>query len=549
MHAEPTGQYGRIGRRGVLRAAGAGAGVLAFSAILSACAPQRPEGGEPADGTAARGSDAPIRTLTLALPSSLSTLDVSRESGILNYVVACLAQESLLSVGPTGKLGPGLAESWKQPDATTYVYTLRRDAKFSDGTPVTTDDVLASIDAARDTGSGLAYAWADVASVRATGAREITVRLKHPDAAFAWTPTPGTLLISSKAFLTRNKGKVGTPRTLLLGSGPYRVTSFAADDHVALERNDHWWGDRPSVRTLKLSFVPDAGTRLVAMKSGSVDGALSLPSDEARSWEREARVTYTGDRSVVALAFDTARAPFDDVHVRRAFAHAADRAGMTKGILHGKAEVASTLVSPDMWGDLLTADAVGTAYDKLPAWDFDLDLARAELAKSAHKDGFTVDLTYPSSGPQLGKAALALAASLKELGITLNVKETTLEQWIADLVPGKKPLQFLWYYPVTGDPAELTNAYLDSGATPTNLPHYANRTVDKALATARKTVDPAVRGTHLMTAVTAAAADLPYLPLWWAQTATAFSKDLVFEEPGPFALVGPWATRVKKAAA
>lgn len=545
MHSEPNGQ---IERRGVLRAAGAGIGVLAVSAILSACSPQKPEGDGPADGTAARGADTPIDTLTLALPSSVSTLDVSRESGILNYVVACLAQESLLSVGPTGKLQPGLAESWKQPDATTYVYTLRRDAKFSDGTEVTADDVLASIEAARNEGSGLAYAWAGVASVRATGAREITVRLKKPDAAFSWTPTPGTLLISGKAFLARNEGKVGTPKSLLLGSGPYRVTSFAPDDHVALERNDHWWGDRPSVRSLKLSFIPDAGTRLVAMKSGSVDGALDLPSDEARTWESAAEVAYTGDRSVVALAFDTARAPFDDIHVRKAFAHAADRAGMTKGILHGRAEVASTLVSPDMWGDLLTADAVDTAYGKLPAWDFDLDLARAELAKSAHGGGFGLDLTYPSSGPQLGKAALALAASLKELGITLNVKETTLEQWIADLLPGKKPLQFLWYYPVTGDPAELTNAYLDGQATATNLPHYANGVVDKALAAARTTVDPTARGAHLMTAVTAAAADLPYLPLWWAQTATAFSKDLVFEEPGPFALVGPWATRVKKAA-
>ncbi|MFJ8860137.1 ABC transporter substrate-binding protein [Streptomyces sp. NPDC102451] len=545
MHSGPNGL---IGRRGVLRAAGAGIGVLAFSAVLSACSPQKPEGSGSADGTAGQGTDDPVDTLTLALPSSVSTLDVSRESGILNYVVACLVQESLLSVGPTGKLLPGLAESWKQPDATTYVYTLRRDAKFSDGTPVTTDDVLASVEAARDDASGLAYAWADVASVKATGAREITVRLKKPDAAFAWTPTPGTLLISSKAFLSRNKGKVGTPRTLLLGSGPYKVTSFAADDHVGLERNDDWWGDRPSVRSLKLSFIPDAGTRLVAMKSGSVDGALGLPSDEARSWEADAQVTYTGDRSVVALAFDTAKAPFDDVHVRKAFAHAADRAGMTKGILHGKAEVASTLVSPDMWGDLLDADAVDAAYDELPAWDFDLGLARAELAKSAHKDGFSVDLSYPGSGPQLGKAALALAASLKELGITLNVKETTLEQWIADLLPGKKPLQFLWYYPVTGDPAELTNAYLDGRATATNLPHYDSPVVDTALAAAREATDPAARGAHLMTAVTTSAADLPYLPLWWAQTATAFSKDLVFEEPGPFALVGPWATRVKKAA-
>ncbi|MER5945503.1 ABC transporter substrate-binding protein [Streptomyces sp. NPDC001904] len=537
---------GRFSRRGVLRVAGAGAGVLAASVVVSACSPQRKDGG--ARGTAARGTDTPVEKLTLALPSSLSSLDISREAGILNYLVAALVQESLLAVGPTGELEPGLAASWKQPDAKTYVYTLRSGAAFSDGAEVTTDDVIASIEAARAEGSALAYAWANVASVKATGDREITIRLKAADAAFAWTPTPGTLLISSKAFLAENKGKVGTAKTLLLGTGAYKVTSFVPDDHVQLERNGAWWGDTPSVRTLKLSFIPDAGTRLVAMKSGSVDGALNLPSDEARSWESTAEVTYTGDRSVVALAFDTAKAPFDDVHVRRAFAYAADRSGMVRGILHGKAEVASTLVSPQMWGDLLDEGKVKRGYAALPAFDHSIEAARAELAKSRHKDGFSLDLSYPNSGPQLGKAALALADALKELGITLKVKEVTLEQWIADLVPGKKPLQFLWYFPVTGDPAELTDSYLASAASATNLPHFENADVDDALARARTETDKAERGRLLLGALQDAAPELPYLPLWWAQTATALAPEYVLEEPGAFALVGPWAARVKKTA-
>ncbi len=528
-------------------------GLLAASGVLAACAPQRPASGEGTSGAGsaeARGTDAVIDRLTLALPSSISTLDVGRESGVLNYLVAVLAQESLLSVSPSGELGPGLAASWKQPDARTYVYTLRKGVVFSDGTPLTADDVVASIDAVRDpdSGSSLSYAYAGVESVKATGDEEVTIRLSAPDAMFLWTTTAGGLLVSSRAFLARNKGKVGTSRTLLLGTGPYRVTGFAADDHVLLERNDAWWGEKPAVRSLKLSFVPDAGTRLVAMKSKAVDGALNLASDEARTWESAARVTYTGDRSVVSLAFDTARAPFDDPHVRRAFAHAADRAGMVDGILHGKAEVADALPSPEMWGDLLPASEVRSGYDALPALPFDLDAARAELSKSASRNGFTAELHYPGSGPQLGKAALALAASLKKIGITLNVKEITLEQWVAELGSGKQPLQFLWYFPVTGDPAELADPYLNAAATATNIAHYDDATVNSALYTAKKSTDPAERGRLLMKTVTEAAADLPYLPLWWARTATALSKEYVLLEQGPYAFIGPWATRIRKAA-
>ncbi|MGW2652293.1 ABC transporter substrate-binding protein [Streptomyces sp. NPDC001478] len=548
MNAEPGGNLSRRRLLGL-----AGIGVLAASGVLAACAP--PPAKDPAAGSSdpaarALGADAPIDTLTLALPSSLSSLDVGRESGVLNYLVAVLAQESLLSVDPSGKLGPGLATSWKQPDARTYVYTLRRGVTFTDGTRFTADDVVASIEAIRDpkNGSALGYAYAGVQSVKATGDHEVTIRLKAPDAMFAWTTTAGGLLVSSRAFLARNKGRVGTAKTLLLGTGPYRITEFAADDHVLLERNDAWWGEKPAVRKLKLSFVPDAGTRLVAMKSGAVDGALSLASDEARGWESSARVTYTGDRSVVSLAFDTAKAPFDDPHVRRAIAHAADREGMVKGILHGRAEVADALPSRDMWGDLMTAEEVRSGYDAIPSLDFDLDAARAELAKSSVKDGFTTELHYPNSGPQLGKAALALAASLKKIGITLKVKEITLEQWVAELGSGKQPLQFLWYFPVTGDPAELADPYLNAAATATDIAHYDNSTVNTALDTAKSATDKNVRAKELMKAVQTAGADLPYLPLWWAQTASALSKRYVLLDQGPFAFIGPWATRIRKSA-
>ncbi|MEU9953718.1 ABC transporter substrate-binding protein [Streptomyces sp. NPDC047939] len=550
MTSEPGGN---LSRRRLLRLTGAGLGVLAASGVLAACAPPpAKESGDGATGSGAgaRGADVPINSLTLALPSSLSTLDVGRESGVLNYLVAVLAQESLLSVDPSGKLGPGLASSWKQPDARTYVYTLRRGVTFTDGTPFTADDVVASIDAIRDpkNGSALGYAYAGVESVKSTGDHEVTIRLKAPDAMFAWTTTAGGLLVSSRAFLTRNKGRIGTAKTLLLGTGPYRITEFAADDHVLLERNDAWWGEKPAVRKLKLSFVPDAGTRLVAMKSGAVDGALGLASDEARGWESDARVTYTGDRSVVSLAFDTAKAPFDDLHVRRAIAHAADREGMVKGILHGKAEVADALPSREMWGDLMPASEVSSGYDAIPALSFDLDAARAELDKSSAKDGFTAELHYPNSGPQLGKAALALAASLKEIGITLNVKEITLEQWVAELGSGKQPLQFLWYFPVTGDPAELADPYLNAAATATDIAHYDNSTVNTALDTAKSATDKDVRARELMKAVQTAGADLPYLPLWWARTASAFSKEFVLLDQGPFAFIGPWATRIRKSA-
>ncbi|MGX1637037.1 hypothetical protein ACWGUL_23570, partial [Streptomyces albidoflavus] len=113
-------ESGGIGRRRLLGLTGAGLGALAASGLLAACAPPRRE----EDG-GGQGGASPEK-VTLALPSSLSSLDVGRESGTLNYAVACLVQEGLLSVSPDGELRPGLAARWTQPDERTYVFTLRR---------------------------------------------------------------------------------------------------------------------------------------------------------------------------------------------------------------------------------------------------------------------------------------------------------------------------------------------------------------------------------------------------------------------------------------
>ncbi|WP_256340781.1 ABC transporter substrate-binding protein [Streptomyces sp. S-2] len=179
-------ESGGIGRRRLLGLTGAGLGALAASGLLAACAPPHRE----EDG-GGQGGASPEK-VTLALPSSLSSLDVGRESGTLNYAVACLVQEGLLSVSPDGELRPGLAARWSQPDERTYVFTLRRGVTFSDGTPLTPDDVVASVEAIRDpkNTNALAYLYAHVTSVKVTGDLEVTVRLKKPDALFLWTVSP-----------------------------------------------------------------------------------------------------------------------------------------------------------------------------------------------------------------------------------------------------------------------------------------------------------------------------------------------------------------------
>lgn len=527
-------------RRSVLKALTMAGGALALPSVLAACS-----GDEGADS----GEQA-LALLKVGLPSSISTLDVSRESGIVNYVVALLAQESLLGIGDDGQLVPGLAESWEQADATTYVFKLRKGVTFSDGSPLTLDDVIASIElhSAKGSTSVLAYAYAGVKSVEKTGDDELTITLDAPNSAFAWVLSPGTLQITSQAFIADHGDKIGTPDVGVLGTGPYRVTEFVPDSHVALERNDDWWGGEVDVAAVRLDFITDEGTRQLALRDGSIDVALQVPLQQLDEWAAldGVEVLTATDNSVVTLAFNTSVAPWNDKDVRAAVAHAVDRQGIVDSILRGHADVAATIPTQDQWGGLLGEAEVEELYGRITQYDFDLDRAGELLAGSSAADGFSAEVTYPNSGPQIGRALLTLAQNLEPLGVDLEVKEVTLEQWIADL--GKHAgIAVGWYYPTTGDPSEyvqllLNQKYAETGGT--NLAEYRNDQVSTLLDQEVSATDPAERARLLGEALVAAAEDVPYQPLWWGQAATAFGGGITAHGYGPYFYIGPWATRV-----
>lgn len=542
-----------ITRRRLMQGLMALGGAAALPSVLTACGGDDDgESPSPTSGPTTDGSTAPAETsLTVALPGSISTLDVTREAGILNYIVALLAQEALLGVDEGGALVPALAASWDQPDEVTYVFELRDDAVFADGSPVTVDDVIASIEinTAEGSTSALAYAYAGIASVEATGERQLTITLTEPNAAFGWTMSPGLFQVTSRAFLEQHGDQVGTPDVLLLGSGPYVVTEFAPDSHVTLTANPDWWGGSVEVTDLRIDFIAEESTRQLAMREGDIDIAASVGLDQIGQWEQIDGVTVqtTTDNSLVTLAFNTTIAPFDELAVRRAVAHCVDRQGIVDSLLDGQGIVATTFPTPQQWGGLLSQDQVDALYADIPSVGFDLEAARAELAQSSVPDGFSVTVTYPNSGPQIGTALLSLAQNLSEIGIDLTVEEITLEQWIGELGAHTSALLVGWYFATTGDPAEyahilLNQAYVGEGGT--NIADYSNAEVTDLLDRAQLSTDPSERGELLGQALVASAADVPYHPLWWGTAATAFGPGVGTDAYGPYFFIGPWATRL-----
>jgi molybdate transport repressor ModE-like protein len=524
--------------------------IVAVSAVaLTACSVRQ----DPTSPTtsAAQGVDTgqEIDNITVALPGSLSNLYVGQEAGILNYYIAAITQEGLVTIDSHGAIQPGLAKSWKQTDDVTYVYELRDDAKFQDGTPVTADDVVFSLEKAKDetVSPGLAYYLTNVDKIEKTGDHEVTITLTAPDAAFAANMSAGgAAFITSQKFWEEHKGAVGTPDALLLGSGPYKVTEFVPDSHVTFERVDTWWGDLPKVKKITVNFIPDETTRLLAAKSGDVDVAFNVPLAQADQWEAldTVRVEYVNDLSYVGLYFNVNVAPFDDPKVREAVAHAVNREAYVKTLLHGHGEAATAIETPESLAKVYSADEARKVLSSIPQWDYDLNAAKAALAASGHPDGFDAEILTPNTGPQLGAAAQALSQDLAQIGIKLTVREVPIEEWLASIDPSSDHgINFMWYFSTLGDPAEIPSYLLGAG----NATGNEDPAIIALLGKVGAEKDPAARVDLLVKAETLQAQQVVNVPLWWGQSATAFAKDLGTTDYSSFSFVSAWPTRLYRA--
>lgn len=521
-------------RRTLIAALGAAAALA-----LAACSTSAPQGPtEVVDG----GGE--LDKITVAFPGSLANLYLGQEGGILNYYLAATVQEGLVAIDSEGKFMPALAESWETPDPLTYVFQLRDDAKFHNGDPVTPEDVVFSLEQAADAvaSPSLSYYLFSLDSAEVTGENEVTITTTKPEATMlANLSNTGALVVTQQKFWEENGGNVGTSSSLLMGTGPYKVSEFQPDSHIVLDRADTWRGDAPKVKQIRIDFIPDQNTRLLAAQKGDIDLAFNVPINQAKQWEeiKNGRVEAVNDLSYVGLYFDQNVAPFDNLAVRQAIASAFDRDVVAEKLLRGYGEVATAMATPESLGQVYSPEEAKKKLASIPQYDFDLEQAQKYLDESG-VGAFSAELTFPNTGPQLGTAAQALAENLKKIGVDLKVREVPIEEWLASIGDGEHGLGFMWYFSTTGDPAEVSSYMLGEENPNGFVSPEALQLIDESGAIS----DPAERIDKLIELETLSADQAVNAPLWWGQTITFMSNRVGVHDFSPFTFLGPWGANL-----
>jgi peptide/nickel transport system substrate-binding protein len=512
---------------------------LAAPAWLAACG-----------GSSGSGGD--IKVLTWALGSNVRSLDIAKGWDEASLTAMMATAEPLLTYSNDLKLVGVLAESWSHPDVLTYRYKIRSDVKFWDGSPLTADDVVFSLVRHLQPTSELSSLFTAVKGVEAAGDLDVVVHLKEPNALFQYVPT--AVPIYSKKFAEQNAKSFGGPssKNSIVGTGAYKVTKFTADEGISYVRNDDYWGDEAPSEQLELKFIEDPQTRQLALRGGQIDGAFGVPLEQADAYGRAAdvEVRLAPGLRVIFLTFDFTQEPWNDIHIRRAFAHAIDRKGLVSAAIRGHGKAANTIVPPQQWSTLLSQSEIDSLYEDLPDYEFSLAKAKAEMAKSSSPDGFKVSVPFPTPFPEIGKALLAIAEQVRPLGIDLKVVEQTRNVWLAEILAHKNlGLRAMGLAPDEPDPANyLLNVLPSQNATANalNMANYKNPRVDALLKQQNETTSSSKRADLLKEVLRIMGTDLPYLALFWEDAAMAVRNPIDYQGFTGFWSVQQWYKNIAK---
>jgi peptide/nickel transport system substrate-binding protein len=493
--------------------------VLLITILLVACDPIQ----APAPLSVVQGGE-----LVVALATDIVALDPAFAYDEATSPVVNQITEGLLKFNPDGTLAPNLAESWEIQDPLTYVYTLRQGVTFHDGSPLTADDVLFSLERARNpaTGSPMLGMYMNVDRIEKVDDWTIQVRLKQPDALWQYVPATAAGHILSLAHYTAHKETFGQAAAGLLGTGPFKFVSWTPNTAIVLVRNDQYWDKAnggPYLDRVTFKIVPDLAARTAGFQTGELHMGISLglPDLAARQLEQVA-YTETGSYFVGYLAFNTQRPPFDNLKVRQALGHLLDMTQVAPAIAGPSTVAIHGPVPPALW--TFERAKWQAADDQLPRQERDLEKARQLLAESGVADQLNGKTILVADITPEGPLVEAFVAAAAELGIQFEVKTLPGLDLFALISSGEHEYDIVtsaWWSDFP-DPAGNLMPNFHTGGW--NLANYSNSEVDRLLDEQTGLLDPAQRTPLLLKAQQMIMDDVPWVGLWHPKVGMALNK-------------------------
>jgi len=395
--------------------------VLLAALALVAAAYGGGKGGATTTGATAKGTSGAVSsqrrggTLRVVRTESFDGWVLDSAAAYASYQTDAAVIEGLLRPGADGKsVTPGLAESWApNPKAHTWTFKLRKNARFSDRSPVTSKDVIFSLGIWK-AGPNFGGSYVNIKSATAPDKRTVVFKLGS-----AYDNTFLALMASSVSGVMPanfgSKGKVAYYQHPI-GAGAFKVDTWTVGGRIVLVRNPYFYDPkRPYVDKVVIDVVADDSERKILFDSGQADIVEYVSAATAAQYDRS-KLDVLLPSQIEHLSLNVSHPPFNDVRVRRAVANAIDYQSIIKGPFSGFGAPAKGILAPNL---------AGWAPPTQPYYSTNLKRAKALLAGSSAPHGAAVELIYDSGVASDVLVAQVLKDNLGKLGF--NVKLTGLE--------------------------------------------------------------------------------------------------------------------------
>ncbi|QCL95515.1 ABC transporter substrate-binding protein [Agrobacterium tumefaciens] len=455
--------------------------------------------------------------LTIGRNEDSTTFDPIKSAQNVDNWVFSNVFDVLVRVDATGtKLLPGLAESWAvSDDGLTYTFKLR-DAKFSDGSPVTAGDAAFSLTRIRDDKSSL---WADsfriIDTATADDDKTLVVKLKSKSVPFI------TMMALPNASVLPKKIVEANPDTFAekpVGSGAFTVEDWKRGDRIILKKNPNYWdAGHVSLDGVEWIVIPDDNTRMLNVQTGQIDVAITVPFSRVAEMKKNADLTVRMDPSTREdhLLINHEHGALAKKEVREALDLAIDKKAIVEAATFGLGEVANSYIPK---GALYHyADNLQRPYDPEKA---------RQMLKAAGADGLTLNYLVNAGKETDEQIAVLLQQQLAKAGVTANLQKVDPSQSWDMLIAGDYDISVMYWTNDILDPDQKTTFVLGHDTNMNYMTRYRNDKVKDVVAAARLETDPAKREARYVDLQKMAKADVNWIDLYYSPYINVMRKNV-----------------------
>lgn len=354
----------------------------------------------------------------------LATLDPVKAFNYPENTIISNLCESLFQMQPDFSVEPNLASSFEVlDDSTRYVFQIRDDVTFWDGTPMTVDDVVYSLNRHLDPaeGSYLASSFADVTGIEKTGDWEVTLTLSEPNTILDEELSTNLGAVVQQKQREAAGENYGNPEAGVMCTGPFQVGEWKQGQSISLDRYDGYWNTekRAKAKEVVIGFVVDPTAIATGLSTGEIQGSydVPLPALGQLSSSATGSLSYGQGMQIMAI-ISTGNGTFGDPAVRRALTRATDRQAIADTVYEGTGSPSRSIVPQGPWNRY--PDVAELRDTELPDLSHDLEAAKEELKAATVDLSQPIKIAYPSERAFYADILNEMANGAKELGLTLE---------------------------------------------------------------------------------------------------------------------------------